>query len=71
MSTFTLEMLQKLEEAIAQGVRRVRYSDKEVEYASLDDMLRVRNLMRSQLGIASAKAFNPVYPRTSKGLTSG
>lgn len=41
--------LDKLEAAIAAGVRRVKYSDKEVEYQSVDDMLKARDLIRRAL----------------------
>lgn len=47
---FTQAQLDALEEAIATGSRRVKYADKEVEYASLTEMLRVRDLIRKSLG---------------------
>jgi hypothetical protein len=47
---FTQEQLTILEEAIATGSKRVKYADKEVEYQSLDDMLRLRDLMQGELG---------------------
>jgi hypothetical protein len=47
---FTTEQLNALEAAIATGSKRVKYADKEVEYQSLDDMLRLRDLMQSELG---------------------
>lgn len=50
-SAFTVERLEALEAAIAEGVRRVKYSDKEIEYRSIDEMLKVRNLMREKLGL--------------------
>lgn len=48
---FTQEQLDALEAAIAQGVKSVKYADKEVEYASLKDMLAVRDMMREELGL--------------------
>lgn len=43
---WTQDDLGKIDTAIASGVRRVKYSDgSEVEYASLDDMLRTRGLI--------------------------
>lgn len=51
---FTLEKLKALEAAIAEGVKRVKYSDKEVEYRSIDEMLRVRDLMKKELGLTTS-----------------
>ncbi len=48
---FTLQQLEALEAAIAQGVKRVKYADKEVEYPSLKDMLMLRDQMREELGL--------------------
>lgn len=50
-TAFTAENLKALEEAIASGVQRVKYSDKEIWYQSLSDMLQVRKLMRAALGL--------------------
>ena len=49
-TAFTQENLVALEKSIVEGVRRVKYTDKEVEYRSLDEMLRIRELMRKALG---------------------
>lgn len=38
-----------LESAIAQGALTVKYADKEVTYRSLDDMLKLRELMKSEI----------------------
>lgn len=48
-SKFTQAQLDALTEAISQGVRRVKYSDKEVEYASLSEMLKLREQMRAEI----------------------
>ncbi len=50
-SGFTFADLTALEKAIAEGVRRVKYSDKEIEYRSLDEMMKARSLMRESLGV--------------------
>lgn len=50
-SAFTVERLEALEIAIASGERRVKYSDKEVEYRSLDEMIKARDLIRRALGL--------------------
>lgn len=48
---FTLEQHDALEGAIAQGALKVKYGDKEVTYRSLDEMVRILNLMKTQLGL--------------------
>jgi len=48
---FTVERLEALECAIIEGTRRVKYSDKEVEYRSLEEMMRIRDLARENLGL--------------------
>lgn len=52
---FTETQLEAIEKAIAEGTLRVKYENKEVEYRSLDEMLKVRDLIRKDLGIVSAK----------------
>lgn len=64
---FTQQQLDKLEDAIAQGVLEVQYQDKKVTYRSLDEMMRVRDRIRESLGKASTKS-NRTYFKTSKGF---
>ncbi len=52
-TNYTPEMLAALELAIAQGARDVYYGDKRVSYRSLDEMLRIRDLMRRELGMTN------------------
>lgn len=40
-----------LEKAIASGATRVKYSDKEVEYRSLSEMMTIRDNIRTELGL--------------------
>ena len=49
---FTLARLVALEEAIASGVRSVSYDGKSTQFGSVDEMLRVREIMRVALGLA-------------------
>lgn len=51
MSSFTSEQLEALSKAIAEGVHKVKYQDKEVEYRSLKDMIALRDTMRAELGL--------------------
>lgn len=46
----TQAQLTALEEAYAQGVRRVRYGDRDVEYRSLEDMAALIRQFRAELG---------------------
>lgn len=68
MASFTQEQLTALEAAIASGTRRVKYADKEVEYTSLTDMLRARELMRRALGLTDSTAAR-IYPTAKKGFS--
>lgn len=64
---WTTEQLAAVEEAIASGATRVKYADREVSYASLDDLLRLRDRMRRALGLADASQSRR-YGSFSKGL---
>jgi len=48
-TSWTNEQLVALETAIAEGVRRVKYADKEVEYRTLEEMLTLANTMRASI----------------------
>lgn len=66
--TFTQMQLDAIEVAIANGRTSVEYDGRKVTYRSLAEMLKVRDLIRQQLGL-SAKS-----PRTrvivhDKGVT--
>ena len=52
---FTLEKLTALECAIAEGALRVKYSDKEIEYRSLNEMMKIRDIMKRALGLCKGK----------------
>jgi len=66
----TPEMLAALAQAIAGGVRVVWYSDRRLEFMSLDDMLRAYNWLLAQLGCPAA-APRRMGACFSKGLTGG
>ncbi len=53
MSSFTIEQYQTLCKAIAEGAKRVKYQDKEVEYHSLSEMLKLKTVMETDLGIGA------------------
>lgn len=54
-----------LEQAIATGARKVKYSDKEVEYRSLDEMYQILNDMKQELGVGKPRRR---YAEHSKGI---
>lgn len=64
---YTEQQLADLDAAIAQGALTVKYADKQVTYRSLDEMLRLRDLMRGELGLI-ATGGGIVYSSFSKGL---
>lgn len=62
-TAFTHENLLALEQAIVEGVKTVKYSDKEVEYRSISEMMQIRTLMRKELCLNKSSA--------KKGLFGG
>ena len=50
--SYTQSDYDKLCRAISSGTRQVRFADRTVEYRSLDEMVRVKNMMARELGIA-------------------
>lgn len=68
---FTREQLGILEAAIAQGALDVNYGDKRVTYRSLNEMMRIRDLMKKELGLdgnSGAKNSNRRFATHGKGL---
>lgn len=51
-TTWTLEDLAALEDAIAKGAKRVKYKDKEIEYRSVNEMFTILAAMKKALGCA-------------------
>jgi roadblock/LC7 domain-containing protein len=46
---FTLNQLNAIENAMASGQLKVVYDGKHVEYRSIDDLIKARNLVRAEL----------------------
>lgn len=63
---FTVEALEAIEGAILQGVQTVKYTDKEVTYRSLNEMMRIRDLLRKKLGMAAANGEQGFFGGTRK-----
>jgi thiamine monophosphate synthase len=66
-STWTEEDLKILDDAIKKGVKIVKYTDKEVTYRSLDEMLKIRQLICKQLGLTN-RSSTRLLAQHSKGL---
>jgi hypothetical protein len=49
--SWTTAELTALESAISSGALEVRFADRMVTYRSMDDMLKLRSLMRRSLGL--------------------
>lgn len=64
---FTQTQLDAIEVAIASGTTKVRYENKEVNYASLSELIRVRDLIRKELGLIT-KGSGRQLAEFSKGL---
>lgn len=65
MSSFTQAQLDALIAAIAEGALRVKYQDKEVEFRSLNEMLKLRDLMEADL---NPNTDNPLGTRRAVGV---
>jgi len=65
---WTLSQLTALETAIAGGTLTVRYADKQVTYRSLDEMLRLRDMMRKELGLVGDGSASRIKTKFGKGL---
>jgi len=53
---FTETQLDALDSAIAAGVTEYRIGDKTVKYSSVTEMLKVREIMRAELGLTETDA---------------
>ena len=51
---YTAEQLADLEAAIAEGVSSVSSNGRQVSYRNLSDLLKLRDAMREELGVAGA-----------------
>lgn len=53
-AAFTQDDLDAINTAIKSGATTVKYGDKEVTYRSLSEMMRVRDLIRRDLGLTNS-----------------
>lgn len=64
---WTQAQLDALDSAIAEGALTVKYQDKSITYRSLDEMMRVRNMMAESMNVSSGNQSRRVA-EFSKGL---
>jgi len=64
---FTQANLRAINKAIASGVLSVEYADKKVTYQSTSDLIKVRELIKGELGLNSGRNLR-VYNDYNKGL---
>lgn len=62
--------LDAIESAIGSGQRRVRLNGREVEYHSVDQMLKARDIIRNELNKAAAEISGVKRPRSFRSRTS-
>ena len=49
---FTQTELDAIEKAIAEGALEVQYKDKRIKYASFEDLMKRRDLIKRELGLS-------------------
>lgn len=68
MARYTLEQLNALEKAYAEGAHRVKYQDKEIEYRSMAHMKSIIEEMRKDLGLSNKNSSNRTVGYYKSGL---
>ncbi len=68
MSVYTLLQYNALCEAISLGATKVKYADKEVEYRSLSEMLKLKVIMENDLGLKSQGQNRRAYAEFNRGF---
>ncbi|MES2753789.1 MAG: hypothetical protein V4659_03915 [Pseudomonadota bacterium] len=67
LSDFSQGQLDKLNAMIASGILRSEYDGQRLEYRSLDELIRARDIMRGGLGTSSTRVTH-VNPTFSRGI---
>lgn len=65
MAEWTQSDLDEINQAIKSGAASIRFSDKQVTYRGLDEMLRIRAVIRQSLGLT--KKTKRVFTTFDKG----
>lgn len=64
---YTIEQYNAITEAIATGSLTIKYADKEVTYRSLNDMIKIKGIIETELGIVPTQSRRK-YASYSKGI---
>lgn len=64
--SWTSTDLTAIETAIASGELRVKFSDREVQYRSIDELLRARDIIKSSIAGAAAPTVRSTYASFTK-----
>ncbi|WP_020161256.1 phage head-tail joining protein [Methylobacter marinus] len=67
---WTQDDLDRIKRAIAQGVRRVQFKDRLIEYNSISEMLKAREAIEKDLNDQAAQAAGVTRPRGYRARTS-
>jgi hypothetical protein len=62
----TIEELEALQKGIASRVKKVKFKDQEIEYHSIDEMVKRINIIKKELGYVKKKNRKVIIP--VKGL---
>lgn len=66
--SFTSSDLDAINRAIARGERRVTFSDRTVEYRDVDELLRARNAIRTELAQSQPQGRRRIRPMRGTGF---
>jgi len=66
---WTTTDLESIEKAIVSGQRRVRLNGREVEYHSIDQMLKARDAIRNGINQAASLSSGNTRPRSFRART--
>ena len=58
--------LRDVNDTLHQGVEYIKEGDREVRFRSLEDLIRIRNIITNKLSLRRAKQL--IFPRFRKGL---
>lgn len=67
MTDFTQAQLDQLNSMIASGVLKSEYDGQRIEYRSMADLIRARDLVRSGLATSTATRVTHINPVFSRG----
>ncbi|MCK7542958.1 hypothetical protein MLC59_02080 [Marinobacter bryozoorum] len=66
--SFTASDLDAINRAIALGERRVTFNDRTVEYRDIDELLRARDAIRTELARSESGSRRRIWPMRGTGF---